>query len=293
MEWHHFEYFQTLARTQHMTHSAKILSISQSALSRSISRIEEEIGVPLFDRQGRSIILNKYGQIFLKRVDRIIKEFNEGKQEIQDLLDPEEGEVSIGFLHTIGESYIPNLIGSFRHQYPKIKFKLVENNSHTLLSQLSSGDIDIGLLSNIEIKPPIKWKILWNEELFISVPKGHPFAGYESITLGEAATEDLILLKKGISLRLMTDKFFEDAGVLPRVTFEGEEISTVAALVAAGFGISLLPWLQNNDEGRVVQIPVHASMCRRVIGLAWNEEMYLSPATRRLKNFILEHFSDE
>ncbi len=120
MEWNQLEYFQTVARVQHMTHASEILSISQPALSRSIARLEAELGVQLFERQGRSIILNSYGQLFLKRVNRIIKEFHEGKQELKDLLDPEYGMVSLGFLHTLGPEIIPNLIGAFRTHYPKV-----------------------------------------------------------------------------------------------------------------------------------------------------------------------------
>ncbi|MED4072122.1 LysR family transcriptional regulator [Priestia endophytica] len=288
MEWHHFEYFQMLARTEHMTQSAKLLSISQPALSRSISRLEEEVGVPLFDRQGRSISLNKYGHLFLKRVERIMKEFEEGKREIQALLDPEEGEISLGFLHTLGPSYIPRLISSFREVYPKTKFRLYQNNSHTLLRQLEEGEIDICLLSNMEIKHPIHWRILRKEELFLSVPTCHRFSHYESILLEEVREEKFVLLKKGYSLRSITDQLFERVGIIPNITFEGEEVPTIAGLISAGFGISLLPRLHKPEESNVIQIPVRSPKCERLIGLAWNEKTYMSAPTLNLKNFVLE-----
>ncbi|UUZ90022.1 LysR family transcriptional regulator [Paenibacillus sp. P25] len=97
MEWQQLEYFQTVARMEHMTRASEYLSVSQSALSRSIARLESELGVPLFDRQGRSITLNRYGQLFLKRVQRILKEYEEGRLEIQDLLDEEAGRSRSGF----------------------------------------------------------------------------------------------------------------------------------------------------------------------------------------------------
>lgn len=80
MEWQQFEYFRTLAQMEHVTKAAEALSITQPALSRSIARFEEEIGAPLFERQGRSIKLNKYGKLFLKRVDIMMKEFELGKK---------------------------------------------------------------------------------------------------------------------------------------------------------------------------------------------------------------------
>lgn len=113
-----------LARMEHVTRAAEALSISQPALSRSISRFEEEVGVPLLERQGRSIKLNQYGRMFLNRVDRIMSEFQKGKQEIQDLLEPGQGQVSLGFLHTFSTNLIPDLLASFRAGYPNINFQL-------------------------------------------------------------------------------------------------------------------------------------------------------------------------
>lgn len=146
MEWEQLEYFQTLARIQHVTKAAETLSITQPALSRSIVRLENYLGVPLFDRQGRSITLNKYGERFLKRVDSIIKEFTEGKEEIQSLLQPDQGEVSLGFLHTLGTTIVPNLIGAFKDQYPNVHFQLNQSHSNQLLDKLKSGELDLCLL---------------------------------------------------------------------------------------------------------------------------------------------------
>src|SRR5690606_41193716 len=87
-----------------------LLNISQPALSKSISNIEQEIGVPLFDRQGRSIALNRYGKLFLESVDIILEEYNKAKQEINGLVRPGYGEVSFGFIHTLGMEIVPELM---------------------------------------------------------------------------------------------------------------------------------------------------------------------------------------
>jgi DNA-binding transcriptional LysR family regulator len=289
MEWQQFEYFQTLARMQHVTHAAEALSISQSALSRSIARFEDEIGVPLFERQGRSIRLNKYGHIFLKRVDKMMWEFNEGKQEIKDLLDPEQGEVSLGFLHTLSTSHIPDLLASFRSYYPKINFRLGQGPSHNLIEQLELGEFDLCLIAPMEIRSPIVWRQLWNEELFVIVPKDHKYAYRKNITLEEIADESFIHLKEGFSLRITVEQLFNLAGITPKIIFEGEEADTVAGLVAAGLGISILPNLIGTDQSKISQIPIQSLQCQRTIGIAWVEGRYLSPATQKFKQFILDH----
>ena len=291
MDLQQFEYFQTLAKTQHVTRSAEALSISQSALSRSIARLEDDIGVPLFDRQGRSIRLNQYGQIFLKRVENIMKEFYEGKQEIQDLLEPESGTISLGFLHTLSTNLIPDLISCFRIHYPKINFQLGQGPSHVLLEQLKSGEMDLCLIAPNEVIHPIQWEKLWSEELFVTVPKNHKFADRKSIRLEQLANEPFIHLKKGYSLRITVEQLFQEAGLTPNITFEGEEADTVAGLVAAGLGISLLPDLKGIDNSKLVQISVSWPKSQRTIGIAWVEGRYISPATKRFKSFVLEKFN--
>lgn len=291
MDLQQFEYFQTLAKTQHVTRSAEALSISQSALSRSIARLEDDIGVPLFDRQGRSIRLNQYGQIFLKRVENIMKEFYEGKQEIQDLLEPESGTISLGFLHTLSTNLIPDLISCFRISYPKINFQLGQGPSHVLLEQLKSGEMDLCLIAPNEVIHPIHWEKLWSEELFVTVPKNHKFADRKSIRIEQLANEPFIHLKKGYSLRITVEQLFQEAGLTPNVTFEGEEADTAAGLVAAGLGISLLPDLKGIDKSKLVQISVSWPKSQRTIGIAWVEGRYISPATQQFKSFVLEKFN--
>lgn len=290
MEWQQFEYFQTLARMEHVTRAAEALSISQPALSRSISRFEEEVGVPLFERQGRSIKLNQYGRMFLNRVDRIMSEFQEGKQEIQDLLEPDQGQVSLGFLHTLSTNLIPDLLASFRASYPKINFQLKQGPSHMILEQLQSGELDLCLTAPAESKSSIQWKQLWNEELFVIVAKNHRLANRKKINLEEIADEPFIMLKQGFSLRIIAEQLCKEAGIAPRITFEGEEADTVAGLVAAGLGVSILPDLKGTDQSKIVQIPISHSLCQRTLGIAWVEERYLSPAVLQFKEFILNHF---
>ncbi|QYM62450.1 DNA-binding transcriptional regulator, LysR family [Bacillus subtilis] len=292
MEWEQLEYFQTLARMQHVTKAAKSLSITQPALSRSIARLENHLGVPLFDRQGRSISLNQYGHIFLRRVQAMMKEYTEGKEEIQALLKPDQGVVSLGFLHTLGTTLVPDLIGSFQQEYPNIAFQLKQNHSYWLLERLKSGDLDLCLLASIKPEDPIQWIKLWSEELFVFVPNDHPLASRESITLNEIAGERFILLKKGYALRMTVDELFEKANIQPNIMFEGEEATTAAGFVAAGLGISILPDLKGLDQSKITKIRVSWPECQRVIGIAWIKGRFLSPVAETFKQYVISHFSE-
>ncbi|GMA65592.1 LysR family transcriptional regulator (plasmid) [Alicyclobacillus fastidiosus] len=290
MEWQQLEYFQTLARLQHVTRAAETLSITQPALSKSIARLEEDIGAPLFERRGRSIKINRYGQIFLSHVDRILKEFDRANKEIHDLIHPEHGEVAIGFTHTLS-GLIPDLISAFRVQFPMIRLQLNQNYSYPLLDKLFSGDLDICLIPEpAEPQIPIQWMPLWTEELYITLSADHPLAGAESIQLDEIINESFIFFKTGFTIRETTDRLFHQTGVSPNVAFEGEEVTTVAGLVAAGLGVSILPDT-GLDNRKIVQIRLSEPRCQRVIGMASIEGQYESPVTSRFKKFVSEQYA--
>ncbi|TGA95978.1 LysR family transcriptional regulator [Sporolactobacillus shoreae] len=290
MEWQQIEYFQKVAQLQHMTKAAEALAISQPALSRSIARLEEELGVSLFERQGRSIILNQYGKLFLKHADRILKEVEITKKEIQSLLDPEYGVVSLGFLHTLGVSIIPDILSGFQGLHPNTKIKLYQNNNISLLKQLESGEIDLCLVHHPLGDPHIEWEKLWDEELFLMVPINHPLAAKESVTLDEIRNEPIISMKPGYELRKIADKLCRKVNITPNITFEGEEVTTLAGLVASGLGVALLPDQKDIDEEKVKKVHVKWPSCKRQIGLAWYSERYLSPAVRRFMKFIFTRY---
>lgn len=290
MEWQRLEYFQTLANVQHMTRAAEILSISQPALSRSIASLEEEVGLPLFDRQGRSIVLNRYGIMFLGRVNRIMNEMRDGLDDIQQLIDPEQGEITLGFLHTLGTSTVPTIIRAFHEQYPHVTFQFQQNHTHTLLKQLKSGELDLCLLASIDYEKPIDWIELWRDELFVIVPINHPLANRQSIKLKEIVDESFISMKKGYALRNTTDNIFSEASLLPNITFEGDEVATVAGFVSAGLGFSILPDGGELNPNKITKLRIEDMTCERVIGMARVENRYLSPAAKNFQQFILDYF---
>ncbi|WP_339247149.1 LysR family transcriptional regulator [Bacillus sp. FSL R5-0523] len=290
MEWEQLEYFQTLARIQHVTKAAETLSITQPALSRSIVRLENQLGVPLFDRQGRSIKLNKYGERFLKRVDSIIKEFTEGKEEIQSLLKPDQGEVSLGFLHTLGTTIVPNLIGAFKNQYPNVHFQLNQSHSNQLLDKLKSGELDLCLLASFPVESNIMWKPLWKEELFLFLPKNQVLATREDITLNEIANEPFVLMKEGFALRVTIDHIFEQVNINPNIVFEGEEAATIAGFVAAGLGVSILPDFKGLDQTNIAKVRISWPRFERTVGISWIEGKYLPPVTENFKQYIINQF---
>ena len=291
MEWNQLEYFKTVAELQHFTRAAEKLAISQSALSRSIAKLEEELGFPLFERYGKRILLNDYGQIFLNHVERALEEIATGRQSIQDLINPEHGKVSLAFLHSLGSNIVPTLLGNFRRRYPRIEFNLSQNGTSFLLDQLIMGKIDLCLCAPVPTKDSIEWIDLFTEEIFVCVPINHKLADRPEIDLHEIANEPIITFKKDYGLRVLADQLFREAAINPAITFEGEEIMTVAGLVEAQLGVALIPHIAGLENVSIVFLPVSKPKCSRTIGIAWNKTRHLSPVAKRFKEFVIQSFT--
>ncbi|WP_431028180.1 LysR family transcriptional regulator [Lysinibacillus sp. LZ02] len=294
MEIQQLQYFKIVAQLQHMTRAAEKLSISQPALSKSISNIEQELGVPLFDRQGRSIYLNRYGELFLESVEVILAEYAKVMQEFGDITKPGHGEVAFGFIHTLGMEVVPELMAVVADVYPNMEFSLTQATSLNLLKRLEEGAIDLCLSQEIESKfIDIEWVELWSEELYVIVPAGHPLASKDRIALHEIKDEPFISIKRGNSLRQFIDKRLKEAGVVAKTTFSGEEMHTLAGFVGAGLGVSIIPNIKGLENYNIKKISVSYPSCVRKIGLAWAKGRYLSPAANEFKEFLIEYFRGE
>lgn len=296
MEWHHFHYFQVLAETEHMTKAAERLSVSQSALSRSIAKLEEELGCTLFERRGRTIQLNKYGRAFLKRANTIVREMEASKEELQEMMGIERGVITLGFLHTLGSTYLPKFIQAFKKEYPHIRLTLIQNNSHVLLTLLKQGKLDICLTALLQVNEErIHWTPLIKEQLYVTVPYNHPFVKQQNINVSDMKDETMIVLKEGFSLRNTTNTLFERASISPVISFEGEEIQTIASLVAVGLGISILPPIKNAKEMGIVQIPVNDEdqIGYREIGLLWDGNVAETRLLNEVKRSLIAYFQRE
>lgn len=292
MEWHHFHYFKVLAEMEHMTRAAEKLAVSQPALSRAIMRIEEELGVALFDRNGRSIRLNKFGELFLESTNRIVLELETVKTRLTEMSGVETGEVTLGFLHTVGATYLSLFMKYFKETHPNVHVKLVQNNSQALKTLLLQGVIDLCVTTHVATEKQIDWQPLLTEQLFVTLPKLHPLASKTSLKVAELKNETFILLKEGFALRHLANDLLAEAGIQAvSISFEGEEVQTIASFVAANLGISFLPKLEHLAFDDLVQIPIEGKKAERQIGLCWNKEVVETAVVREMKEQLVQYFN--
>ncbi|MER1959043.1 MAG: LysR family transcriptional regulator [Solibacillus sp.] len=292
MEMEQLQYFKTVATMQHMTRAAEVLAISQPALSKSIASIEQQLGVPLFSREGRSIYLNRFGELFLQSVDIILEEYERIREEFEDIIRPGSGEVSFGFIHTLGMEVVPELIAATTKQFPNMQFSLTQATSLNLLKRLEEGAIDLCLSQKIESKViDIETEELFVEELFVIVPMTHPLAKQSAVKLEDVKNEPFIAIKKGNSLRHLVDELFLEAGIKLKTTFAAEEMHTVAGFVSAGMGISMIPNIKGLDDYKVKRLKVDPP-CYRSVGVSWAKNRYLPPAASEFKQYLVDYFNE-
>jgi DNA-binding transcriptional LysR family regulator len=283
--------FVAVAREEHMTRAAESLGIPQPTLSRSIARLEAELGVPLFTRPGRSVRLTRHGRSLLECSQRALVALSASLERLTGEADPDRGRVALGFLHTLGGEVVPRLVRDFRAAHPAVRFALVQDGSQRLLARLGDGEIDLCLTSPLPAGADVRARGLAEQRIDLFVPAGHRLAARrDGLPLAAAAGEDFIVMEPGYGLRAITDALCREAGFEPRVTFEGEEVDTARGLVGAGLGVSLLPATASSlADPSVVPVRVSAPRAARTVGLAWAADRPLSAPAAAFRDFALTY----
>lgn len=285
MDWRQLEYFRTVARLQHVTRAAERLGMTQPALSRAMTRLERELGLPLFQRTGRSIRLTRYGAAFLPRVERALTEVEEGRRELADLSGAAAGVVALGFLRTLGAEYVPQLVRRYRAGHPDVRFTFSQDNGSVLERELEAGELDLCFMPVPVDNPRLEVRHVADQELVLIVPPDHALAGRRSVRLRDVAEEPFVSFKAGHAMRKVVDDLCAAAGFAPQITFEGDESSSVRGFVAAGLGVAIVP-IPGTTRG-IALLRVAEPVARRSIGVVWVRDRYVSETVRVFREFVV------
>ena len=293
MELRQLYYFVKVAKKEHVTQAAEELHVAQSAVSRQIRLLEEELGLQLFIQKGRNVQLTPVGQLFLKRLEHILGDLERAVIEIREFMDPEHGEIRIGFPHSLGIQLVPEVVAEFRKLHPGVKFRFKQGMYPSLINELLEGDIDLAFISPFpEAHDLVSGEVVLTEELYAVLPPNHVLAGAESIRLDQLRDEPFILFSEGYSLRPIVWEACLAAGFTPRISFEGEETETIRGLVAAGMGVSLLPEmaLYAPSPLQPAKVRIHTPQVTRTIGLIQRSQQKLPQVAKVFQTFLLQHF---
>jgi len=289
MELLQLQYFRKVAELEHMTKAAEELHIAQPALSKTISRLEEDVGVPLFDRKGRQIRLNAYGKAFLRKVETALQALEDGQKEVEDMAGLERGRV---YVATTTHKCFSDAIGDFIARRPGARLHISQASEAEKTEKLRRGELDLCITFPPIQLPDIEGAAFLTERIMLAVPLGHPFAGRGSIRLAEAAAEPFICIKPENPFREMTDEFCRQAGFAPNVVCEVDEHSAVGHFLSTGIGIAFLPeTLLEKFDAPFHVLEIEEPECLRTYQIAWAKNRYLSAAAKEFRDFIVQRFA--
>jgi DNA-binding transcriptional LysR family regulator len=267
-----------------------MLSITQPSLSHAISQLEQELGTRLFEKKGRNVVLTRYGKMFLPYVEESLKVLNEGVQRIQEVNGSRHGIIHLAYIYTMGSEFVPKLVRKFLDAYPDydIEFHFTVGTTGEIIDGLKDDKYDIVFSSYKDGEQDIDFKKIANQKLVLAVPMDHPLSIKDSVDLRDTIEYPQIYFEKGSGLRPVIDQMFEEIGQFPKVSFEMEEDSSMAGLVAQGFGIAVMPDIPILRSLSVKTLDIYNPPYERAVYLATLKQRYLSPVAKAFIRFVIE-----
>lgn len=281
-------YFSKLAEVQHYTNAAEELAISQPSLSHAMNSLEKELGTKLFVKQGRGVVLTKYGQIFKEYVDDALHTLDTGVKKVRTMTGQTEGIVELAYIYTLGSGFVPRLVGDFirTHEELKVHFHFTVGNTSDIIQGLKEDRFDIAFCSMAEREEDIQFTPVGRENLVVVVPHGHPLSYKKSVDLEQVAAYPQIFYTKNSGLRPVVDRMFEQAKITPHIAYEIEEDGSMAGLVAQNFGIAVMPEIPILSLLDVDVLTLRNQNQRRYIYMAQAKERYRPPLVQKFAEYV-------
>jgi LysR family hydrogen peroxide-inducible transcriptional activator len=276
MEFDQLRYFLRVADLANFTRAAEGLGISQPALSRSIQRLEAELGQPVFERQGRSLSLTEAGTLLQGRAQQILCLIDDTKAEICD--DGQSGRVRVGAIPTIAPYFLPEILRQFSKEFPKAALVVRENTTDNLLKSCTQGEIDLAILALPVPAQYLEVEELFKEELLLVLPPDHPLVEKEKIRLSDVKPYPFVLLDEAHCLSDNIVSFCRERSFQPVAVEQASQLAMVQELVSLSHGVSMIPAMarQLDQSHRRVYRSFTGRKPTRTVAVVWNPYRFQS-----------------
>ncbi len=245
-------YFITLADTRHFGKAADLCFVSQPTLSTQVKKLEDELGVALFERVPRNILLTPAGDRILKHARLALAQISLMQEIAKHTQDPETASIRLGIFPTLAPYLLPHIIPNIRKRFPSLELLLIEEKTEILMHQLREGQLDAAILAEPVIDEHFDSMPLFTEPFVLALPENHPLSSQRTMGMDALEEQHLLLLEEGHCLRDQALEVCTLAGASEKEGFRATSLETLRQMVAAGVGITLLPML-------AVQPPVPVS----------------------------------
>jgi LysR family hydrogen peroxide-inducible transcriptional activator len=287
-------YIVAVARERHFGRAAEACFVSQPTLSVAVKKLEEELGVTLFERGPGEVSVTPPGQKIVEQAQRVLEEAARVRELAAAGRDPLLGPLRLGAIYTIGPYLLPKLVPIMRRSAPSMPLHIQENFTHRLSESLKSGEVDAILIALPFDEPGIATRAVYDEPFLVAVPKGHGWEARKRISADELTSESLLLLGEGHCFR---DQVLDICNVVRAKersslakTVEGGSLETIRQMVASGVGVTVLPStsIGAGGTGDLIRIlPFSRPVPTRRVGLAWRRSFPRPEAIEALRKAIL------
>lgn len=289
MEIEQLRHFLKVAELANFTRAAEAVGLSQPALSRSIARLEEELGQPVFDRQTRQVVLTEAGKLLADRARQIIALADDTRAQITD--DGQTGQVRVASIPTIAPYFLPGLLREFRRACPRATVLVREDTTDKLLHMLTEGEIDLAIMARPIDMKYLQVTDLFEEELLVVLPAGHPLADKKTIRPEEINGLPFVLLGEAHCLTDNIVSFCRQKSFHPVSVERTSQMVTIQELVALGHGISMVPAMAralDNSPRRVYRSLTGPKPARKIVAVT-NPYRFQSRLNQALQKSLTDY----
>lgn len=280
-----YEAFARVVELGSLTRAAEELGCTQSAVSHTISALEEELGFPVLTRSRAGVKLTGDGERVLPAVRGVLNSHEQLSQIASAIRGLDSGTVRIGTFTSVAVHWLPGIIKNFQQDYPNVDIKLLNGDYYDVEQWLSDGSVDIGFV-NVPCKADCFCQALMEDRLLAILPTDHKFASYPRFPLRECETEPFITLLE--SSNHDARKALDAAGVKPNIKYSTKDDYAIIAMVEQGLGISIMPELLLKGRHDNIKVLELVPPAKRTIGLAIPDASRDSPATKRFAEYVLK-----
>jgi LysR family hydrogen peroxide-inducible transcriptional activator len=280
MELHQLRYFVAVADEGNFSRAAAKVRVAQPSLSQQIRKLEAEIGQPLFDRLPRSVVLTEAGRCLLDYARQILASIGDARRCVDELKGKIAGDVAVGAIPTIAPYVLPELVVTFQNHYPDVTLHIVEDATERIVRRIETGELDVALASTCQKSPTLRIEHLGNEALLALVPEGHPLAKQAAVSFDDLKSQRFLLLHEMHCLSQQVHHLLESRRLHPEIALAGSQLSTIANMIAAGIGVSIVPQMmvKHHATPGCISLPFAPPVPERELNVLYNPLRFQSKA---------------
>lgn len=296
MEIRQLKAFLAIAEVKTFTAGARLVNVTQAAISMQIRQLEDEVGLPLFTRTPRRVILTEAGEHLLERARKILREHDAALAEISELAGAEHGRLRIGSASAMfATSQLPSILQNLKTTFPSAEITVSSGTSQALVDKILHGEIDIAFISLPVDNSHVTTELLFSDEIVAIAHPNHALADQKFISAAALAGEPLILGEKGGNTRRLIDDFFAAANVQPNVVMELSRQEAINQMVENNMGIGIAgakTVAKEIKEKRLASWMIEGAEIKWDLGLARLRGGYFSPIAKEFVRFCKESFKE-